>query len=699
MRNRNIHICKLGGYFVEENIRYFEESLACMEYSNAQYTGWKREQWAELCKDLISSAMKVASTGCARFRFPGPKSHHGIDADEMEGFSRTFIMTAPWLTSFENPIVFINDQKVNIIEFYKTGLLNGTNPSNKEYWGSVGDNSQNLVEMASIAWGLFVSKQYIWDRLSYDQRDQVASYFAQCLGKKYYPNNWQVFRIIINTFLKKFGYEYSEKEIEDSFCKIESFYVGDGWYSDGSMNSRFDYYNSWAFHYYLPIWCLMDGASNPERAELIKKRLAKFIENFAYFFSDDGSIPAFGRSLTYRFAVVAPFIFAELLNCSSISHGKARRICSANIKWHIRNGSVNSMGLLDIGFTTKNYDIIEKYSCGASPYWAGKVFNAFLLPQNHPFWTAPEEPLMIEKGSYCKVIPAIGILVLGDQKTGHIQLINQKSYHNATGMEKKYTNYHYSNIFSFESKCIQKNFNYDNSLIYSKDMKIFKQRSEIQHLFCTYGFNASCASLFKGNPNEKVYTSIITKDDYNVNIHFLHTKRKLTFIEGGYPLGFSEGNPDIISGINWEAACKDGKVSYVQRLFGYDTQIPARAFYDSPGATNIRYGKSVVPAVASVSRQAGEFMLASLICGRVGLFNKGMCNLIKKFMVDRTEIIAIFHDGEQVFVQMGETKNVDIVLNGLTFTGKLVYIRVSPSGDRWITLSENGEVHGRGYFI
>ena len=50
-------------------------------------------------------------------------------------------------------------------------------------------------------------------------------------------------------------------------------------------------------------------------------------------------------------------------------------------------------GLLNIGYLGKNQSLAENYIVPGDPYFAMHGLCCLLLPENHPFWTAKEEPM------------------------------------------------------------------------------------------------------------------------------------------------------------------------------------------------------------------------------------------------------------------------------------------------------------------
>src|SRR3954471_24126579 len=70
-----------------------------LDYHGSPLSGWTRRHWEEVFYNLMKAIVNSASPGGARQRIPGPRSHHGQLADELEGFTRSMILAGPWLSS------------------------------------------------------------------------------------------------------------------------------------------------------------------------------------------------------------------------------------------------------------------------------------------------------------------------------------------------------------------------------------------------------------------------------------------------------------------------------------------------------------------------------------------------------------------------------------------------------------------------
>lgn len=659
---------------------------APFDYSKSVITGITREHWYEAFYVLEKGIIDNASPEYARQRIPGPHSHHGLLADELEGFTRSFIMAGPWLSSSKTGVFYLDGKKIDLADFYRRGILSGTDPSNPEYWGDITDYAQHLVEMASLAWSLYLSKDFIWDSFSIREKRQIADYLYTCTKAKYHQNNWLLFNIVTNAVLKKLGMPYSQEQIDENINFCDSMYLGNGWYRDGNVN-RIDYYNAWAFHYYYLIWAFLDGDSKPDIAEKHRKRVNDLFNNFIYFVSGDGSVPVFGRSMIYRFAYLAPFVIAEKLGYLSAKPGLVRNFCSSTFKFFFSHAILTDDNFLSMGFLKPCSAMLEHYSCGGSPYWAAKAFNIFLIEEDDPFWTDKEEELPIQKGDYSKPIKEAGLILVGRKSTGHVQLINQKSRHDNADYNVKYTKFAYSSIFSYEARKIYNNYNCDNVLEFSEDGINFEQRWKMDTLYIEDTFSASRYPLYNVDETGRATTYIIVKDDFLVNVHYIEPTKNLIYREGGYALGYDEGSPEIVSIENAEFANIDGRISFIRNLYGYNKQFKASPFALDVSGSNVRYRFSVVPALGykvvdkEWDADRNKLIFSSMVYGKIGSESiEQLSRLVTNFIVNDRVIRFSFYDGEEVYMQVGEPDKVKVTVGGNEFSGRLVIVRVLPDG-------------------
>lgn len=107
---------------------------------------------------------------------------------------------------------------------------------------------ENVPEVLAGGVGL----RHDGDRLSDAERTRIAAWLAGVNGKRFWYNNWLLFQVIVNAFLKSVGAPYRQDEIDGDLDAVDSWYRRDGWYTDGP-GANYDYYVGWAIHFYTLI--------------------------------------------------------------------------------------------------------------------------------------------------------------------------------------------------------------------------------------------------------------------------------------------------------------------------------------------------------------------------------------------------------------------------------------------------------------
>ncbi|MET4620861.1 hypothetical protein ABIE18_002317 [Arthrobacter sp. 2762] len=365
------------------------------DYELSPITGWTREHWVAFADQQLLAVRPCFSAQKALIRLSGRPSSSGVLSDGMEGFARTFMLAAFRVAGEQG------DDPHGHLDLYKMGLLEGTRPGSHEAWLPICDRSQPMVEAASIVLGLQLTKPWLWDTLSGGEQAQVAEWLQGSSRSTCVDNNWVLFQVLIAEFLAGTGFEHNATQIEHGLKRLEDWYVGDGWYRDGDNDGTgdfFDYYCGWALHLYPVLWSGFAATRHPEaqaRSEVYRARLAEFLADHVSFFGGNGAPVFQGRSLIYRYAAVAPVFLGEAIGATPLNPGQSRRIASGAAKFFLDGGAYDD-GLPSLGWLGAFEPMTQEYSGPASPYWTSKAFVGLLLPDDHPVWTAVEEPSPLE---------------------------------------------------------------------------------------------------------------------------------------------------------------------------------------------------------------------------------------------------------------------------------------------------------------
>lgn len=358
----------------------------------------------------------------ARAYYPGDPMIQGPKMASLEGFARTAPLFASWIHGQHGTVYTLkNGVAVDLVQLLKTGIVNGTDPQNREYWGKIYSQQQSIVEAADIALVLWLTKPQLWDNLSANQKQNISRWLYQVNGKEIPDSNWHLFVIQVNAILFSLGEPYDAKVISQSYQRIKSFYVGDGWFKDGESEDRstFDYYNGWAFHYHLQWINKILPSLDPT---FIRLSLNSFLNNYKFLMGSNG-LPIMGRSACYRMAAPAPLIFGQDSDNQAISSGLAKRALDKTWQFFIQQGALK-YGNVTQGYCGKDSKILEKYSGPASCLWSLRSLTvAFSQPISSSFWQAEIDQLPIEENDYNFEIPAIGWQVVGDKKSANISIL------------------------------------------------------------------------------------------------------------------------------------------------------------------------------------------------------------------------------------------------------------------------------------
>ncbi|MFJ3417766.1 DUF2264 domain-containing protein [Streptomyces sp. NPDC086082] len=424
-------------------------------------TGFTRAHWETAADTLLAAVEPYATEDRALYHLPGTHtSHSGRLSDGLEGYARTLLLAA-----------FRRDETA--LERYADGLAAGV----AGVWPGIEDRSQPLVEAASIALALRLTRPLLWDRLDEPVRQRAADWLADALTAEPWPCNWELFPVTVGGFLQDVGHEVdaSRKAIDRGLSRIEDWYVGDGWYTDGD-GRKFDYYNGWAMHLYPVLHAWLSG--DPRLLDLYGGRLERHLADYARLFGADGAPMLQGRSLTYRFATTVPLWLGALTGRTPLPPGETRRLASGALKYFLARDAVDVDGLLTLGWHGPDEAFLQSYSGPASPYWASKGFLGLLLPPDHEVWTATEEPGPAEREDAITPVAPANWLLQSTSSDGLVRLHNHGS--EDVRYDPYYTRLAYSTVTRPSSS-------YDNSVIVGGD----PSRTEIVPLGVGEGWAAS----------------------------------------------------------------------------------------------------------------------------------------------------------------------------------------------------------------
>ncbi len=483
---------------------------------------YDKDYFRGLLEKIIAPVRNYYSEGCAKLCV----GHTGAAFDDytvpMEGFSRILWGLAPLWAGGGDIDGFRN--------IYVKGLTNGTDPESKEFWGDIHNYDQKFVEFAAIALALILAPDRVWEPLDDKAKNNLAAYLRKINEYKVSDNNWLFFPLLVNLALKKLGLEYNSDKIEHTLSRIDSFYLGNGWYYDGESQQR-DYYIPFAFHFYSLIYSKVCMDEDGERCEKFKARAAEFAKTFIYWFDSKGRALVYGRSLTYRFAQAAFWSACVFADVPVFSHGIIKGILVRHFEEWLANPIFDNSGILTIGYRYPNLHMSESYNSPGSPYWCLKAFLVLAATDDHPFWSAEVEPL--PKLDKQKLIPEAQMLIqhFGDHVTA---LVPGRLHYNVhVHISEKYCKFAYSSEFGFSVPRSNKLFDHaapDSMLSFEIDGYIFTRRL-CDKISVSKNKIVSKWSPFKGI---EVETTLIPTENGHIRRHKILSKYKCIARDAGF---------------------------------------------------------------------------------------------------------------------------------------------------------------------
>jgi hypothetical protein len=204
------------------------------------------------------------------------------------------------------------------------------------------------------------------------------------------PNtNWLWFRVFANLGLKQNGAKFSQERLDSDIEHLNTFYRGEGWSNDGPEGihrefrspplisstlrnpppfqpfskpltplaccAEMDYYSSsFAIHFLQLLYAKLAGEADAARAKEFKQRAQIAALDLIHYHDEIGRAIPFGRSLVYRFAMVAfwgALAYADVDLPAPLTWGMVKGVVLRNFRWwQTQNDIWTSSGTLSLGF-------------------------------------------------------------------------------------------------------------------------------------------------------------------------------------------------------------------------------------------------------------------------------------------------------------------------------------------------------------
>ena len=670
-----------------------ENIFPAFDHELSPYTGWTRAHWEYILARMTYGYVKIADRSGSPARVLYPDDRRGLpdSVDAIESFARIASAWGAWLRNPANPTTInFQDHEINLETLLRQALLDGTDISNPfTYWGDIGHMDQRIVESADIAVTIWMSRERVFNKMTVAEQHQIITWLAQVDGKGTYTDNWILFTAMAQAVRYQLGFPSPEEDLDNRLMQISEFYRGDGWYVDGPTD-EFELYNAWMFGWHYLLWTWIDGDRRPDHRQQVLDRGRSFIDGFLHFFGSNGSYPAWGRSIVYRFAALAPFAVGHFLKIAPDDPGLLRRVSSGCIRYFYDRGLFDpSHHFVRQGYHGDFPPAGEAYISPGSPYWCCHGLFALTFDRADPFWTATESPLPVERGDFELILPAPGYVISGRKDTGQVLLLNSRSgqehdapRHNYTS---KYGKLAYSTHLPFNVVPVRGSYAPDAMVSLTSDGQRFGHRGHTRAGGVAPGLMWCKFDQTIDDELQPLWIAVLLWRDVQIRLTIIRPTYPVMAFEAPGALG-CEKPIDIIrrsdGQAGWEYAEAEGRAIAIQRLIGYDCQKVSAPFLDQSNI-NLAYTYSEQPVLYESQASVAARCLASAALLRSAPFDAASEFAGINVEVESPEMFRIsLPDGRSALVAPGETTPKRAKVNGVEVEGPAIrYIQASKDSD------------------
>jgi hypothetical protein len=485
--------------------------------------------------DLVEPVVGHLSPGGARARLGTFGAHFAPRVAQLEGYARPLWGIVP---------LVVGGGQFDHWERWVAGLAHGTDPEHPEYWGPCDhDIDQRMVEMAAIGFALAFAPEHLWDPLTGRQRDHVVEWLRGVERHEPAQNNWQFFRLLVQVGFERLAVDVDRDAQARSVELVDSFAIGDGWYSDG-VGGNIDWYVPFALHTY-GLVLAASGLGDQDAASRYVERAQQFAGELEHWFAPDGGAIPFGRSLTYRMAQGSFWGALALADVAEVDWAKVRGLSLRHLRWWSTRPISDRDGVLSVGYTYDNRRMAESYNSPGSPYWCAKAFLMLAAPDDHPCWTVDEAP---PPPPSTVTLRRPGMVVGRDDSQVVALMAQPPGWSFVEQADAKYHKFAYSSRFGFSGDFTMYGMGATDSMLAVADPAT-GARHVRGGVVLSEARDGVALTRWCPMPGVRVDTALAGGAPWHVRLHRIVTERDLSLSETGFalpwePEGFAPATPD-----------------------------------------------------------------------------------------------------------------------------------------------------------
>jgi hypothetical protein len=333
------------------------------------------------------------------------------------------------------------------------------------------------------------------------------------------------------------------------------------------------------------------------------------------WFADDGAALAFGRSMTYRFAIAGFFGAMAFADEKALPWGQLKGFYLRSLRWWAKQPMASRDGILPVGYAYPNLLMCETYNSPQSPYWALKAFLPLALPEEHPFWSTEEEEcaprndvaVHVHTGMIIKNPPGNAIALSGGQQTGP-----QNTW--ARFGAEKYSKFVYSARYGFSVESDPNRFAdavLDGMLGFSDDGLQFCVRQANEQALIADDVLYAC---WRPNGDILVETWLYWHGDFHVRAHRVQAERDFMTKEGGFAIARSDRLADTLENDGGKAVVTTAHDLSAIIDLGSSIARVGKAHVAQPN-TNLISARTLVPQLTAEISAGTSTLFAAVFAG------------------------------------------------------------------------------------
>jgi hypothetical protein len=357
----------------------------------------ERAYWVSVARRLADPVLGQLADGNLKRRMPVEESPGAGRAGvaHLEAFGRLLAGLAPWLELTPDGTAE-GVERARYATLARRALSAAVDPSSPDLLNFT-RGAQPLVDAAFLAQALLRAPRSLAAELDAETRQRLVAALESTRTIQPYFSNWLLFTAMVEAGLARLGAEWDRLRVDYALRQHQQWYKGDGVYGDGP-EFHWDYYNSFVIQPMLLDVLDACGRESPAWEAMIpavRARARRYAAILERLVSPEGTFPAIGRSLAYRFGALHLLAQMALRHDlpEALSPAQVREALGAVIHRSISApDTFDASGWLRIGFCGHQPGIGERYISTGSLYLCACGLLPLGLAADDVFWSQPAEP-------------------------------------------------------------------------------------------------------------------------------------------------------------------------------------------------------------------------------------------------------------------------------------------------------------------